>query len=459
MNNIKLIIFDFDGTLCDCVEVHYQALNMALTDVVGSDWCISREDQDKTYNGLSTKTKLNLLFKNSSISDEKIKEIAKLKQEYTLTAINNQISANSLLKNSLESLKKDGYKIACASNALKETVILGLSCLGVLDLFDAVVGNDEIKNQKPFPEIFLKCFIDFGVSPKECVIVEDSAHGRQAALASGAFLCEVNNPSQTTYERISSFISSIKTKNKFYGRSTLKVLIPMAGSGSRFAKVGYTLPKPLIDVKGKPMIQRVIENLNIDAQYIFIVQKEHYQKYNLGTYLDLLVPGCKIVQTDGLTEGAACTALLAEEFIDSNGLVIANSDQFVEWDSSSFLFDAINKNVDGSIVTFTDTNPKWSFVKIGEDGFVNEIAEKKPISDKPTVGIYYWKNGRDFVESAKSNIKENKRVNNEFYICPTYEVMITAGAKISAFDCEKMWGLGTPEDLEYFLQNFKGLED
>ena len=107
----------------------------------------------------------------------------------------------------------------------------------------------------------------------------------------------------------------------------MKVLIPMAGAGSRFEKAGYTFPKPLIEVDGKPMIQVVVENLNIDAQHIFIVQKEHYEKYNLQYLLNLIAPGCEIVQVDGVTEGAACTTLLAKEFINNDEpLLTANSD-------------------------------------------------------------------------------------------------------------------------------------
>ena len=98
----------------------------------------------------------------------------------------------------------------------------------------------------------------------------------------------------------------------------MNVLIPMAGAGSRFQQAGYTFPKPLIEVRGKPMIQLVVENLNIDARHIFVVQKEHYEKYNLKHLLSLISPGCEIVQVDGMTEGAACTTLLAKEFIDND---------------------------------------------------------------------------------------------------------------------------------------------
>ena len=235
----------------------------------------------------------------------------------------------------------------------------------------------------------------------------------------------------------------------------MNVLIPMAGAGTRFEKMGYTFPKPLVDVQGKPMIQVVIENLNIDAKHIFIVQKKHYERYNLKHLLNLITNNnCEIVQVDGVTEGAACTTLLAKEYIDNNEpLLLANSDQFIEWDSNEFMYSMTADNVDGGIPTFKATHPKWSFVKLGKDGFVSEVAEKKPISEIATVGIYYWKRGSDYVKYAEQMIEKDIRTNDEFYVCPVYNESIQDNKKIRIFNINKMWGLGTPEDLDTYLKN------
>jgi dTDP-glucose pyrophosphorylase len=236
----------------------------------------------------------------------------------------------------------------------------------------------------------------------------------------------------------------------------MNVLIPMAGAGSRFAQAGYTFPKPLIEVNGKPMIQVVVENLNVDAHFIYLVQRDHYEKYNLKQLLNLITPGCDIVQVDGITEGAACTTLLAKEYIDNDEpLLMANSDQFVEWNSNECLYAFTADTVDGGIVTFEATHPKWSFAKLGEDGFVSEVAEKNPISNIATVGIYYWKKGADYVKYAEQMIEKNVRTNNEFYVCPVFNEAVGDGKKIRVKNIEKMWGLGTPEDLNYFLENYK----
>lgn len=268
----------------------------------------------------------------------------------------------------------------------------------------------------------------------------------------------VESPNDVTIDNINKHLNNLKMDNKpKWKNDKLNVLIPMAGAGSRFESAGYTFPKPLIDVNGKPMIQVVIENLNLEANYIFVVQKKHREKYNLDSLLNLITPNCKIVETDGITEGAACTALLAKEYINNeNPLFFANSDQFVEWDSNEFMYKMQETQVDGGIVTFVATHPKWSFAKVNQvTGLVEEVAEKNPISDIATVGYYYWKHGSDFVKYAEEMIEKDIRVNNEFYVCPVFNQAINDNKKIRTFNVKSMWGLGTPEDLKYFLENYK----
>ena len=264
----------------------------------------------------------------------------------------------------------------------------------------------------------------------------------------------VKSPDEVTYKNI---IKNIKTDIMKvvpkWKDSKLNVLIPMAGAGTRFEKAGYSFPKPLIDVNGKPMIQVVVENLNIDANYIYVVQKSHIEKYNLITLLNLITPNCKIIEVDGITDGAACTTLLAKELINNeNPLLFANSDQYVEWNSNEFMYKMNESNVDAGIVTFNSTHPKWSFVKINDEGFVVEVAEKNPISDIATVGFYYWKHGSEYVKYAEQMIDKNIRVNNEFYVCPVFNEAIKDNKIIKHYTVEKMWGLGTPEDLNHFLE-------
>ena len=223
----------------------------------------------------------------------------------------------------------------------------------------------------------------------------------------------------------------------------------MAGLGSRFSEKGYTKPKPLIDVDGEPMIKKVIDSLNIDGHYIFIVQREHSVKYHLQDVLDEFVPGCTIVEIDGVTDGAARTTLLAKDLIDNDTpLLIANSDQVVVWDSSAFTSQMASSDV---IALFKATDSKWSYAKINQARVV-EVAEKKVISNNASVGIYGWSKGSDYVKYAEQMIAKDIRTNNEFYICPVYNEAIEDGKIVTPYFVQEMHGIGTPEDLENYLE-------
>ena len=238
----------------------------------------------------------------------------------------------------------------------------------------------------------------------------------------------------------------------------MKILIPMAGEGSRFKAEGFQYPKPLIDVNGKPMIQRVVENLDFNSEYIFLVRKEHLEKYDgLGDTLKIITNNkSKIVVVDSLTDGAACTALLAKELINSDeDLLIANSDQIIDFQANNFNLMKTLTEVDGIIFTFNAVHPKWSFVRQNSRGYITEVAEKKPISNIATCGIYWFKSGKKFVEYTEKMISKNIRINNEFYVAPVYNEFIEDNKKIIPFYVEKMWGIGTPQDLKYYLEHNK----
>lgn len=453
----KLVIFDLDGVLIDSKDYHYHALNQAL----GEEFEISREDHVSIYDGLPTSRKLELLTQNKGLPVELYEQIWNKKQELTLKIFSESVSKDYELMGYFQQLVDAGYKIAVASNSIRNSVKIILLRLGLLEFVDVYVSNEDVVRNKPFPEMYWKCMTTLGALPNDTVIIEDSHIGRQGALDSKCHLIPVENRkdfNQSKVDRIKKILNGTKKKIAWESK-TMNVLIPMAGRGSRFASQGYTFPKPLIEVKGKPMIQVVVENLNIKANYTFIVQKEHYEKYSLNYLLPLIAPNCNIVQVDGITEGAACTTLLAKEFIDNDEpLIMANSDQFVEWDSNETLYAFQNDGIDGGIITFPATHPKWSYAKLGDDGYVSEVAEKKPISEHATVGIYYWKKGSDYVKYAEQMIDKDIRTNNEFYVCPVFNEAIQDGKKIRIKDIQKngMWGIGTPEDLSYFLENYTG---
>lgn len=450
---IKLIIFDLDGVLVEAKTIHYEALNKAL----GEEYSIEWNEHLSIYDGLKTNQKLNMLTKNKGLPVELHSKVWDDKQMYTLQALRN-LRTDDRLITTMQMLSNEGYKLAVCSNSIRKTVLTVLSKLGIIEFFDLIISNEDVNNSKPHPEMYWKAISTIGCLAEETIIVEDSPYGLLAASRSMSHILRVNNPIEVTYVNIKEKIKHIKENNNMttpkWKDSKLNILIPMAGAGSRFEKAGYTFPKPLIEVNKKPMIQVVVENLNIDANYIFIVQKSHREKYNLDTLLNLIAPNAKIIEVEGVTEGAACTALMAKEFIDNDlPLFFANSDQYVEWDSNEFMYKMNETQCDGGIVTFNATHPKWSFAKVNDEGFVTEVAEKNPISNIATVGFYFWKHGSDFVKYAEQMIDQDVRVNNEFYVCPVFNQAIKDGKNIRTYNAKEMWGIGTPEDLDFYLKN------
>ena len=237
----------------------------------------------------------------------------------------------------------------------------------------------------------------------------------------------------------------------------INIVIPMAGAGSRFANAGYKDPKPLIKINGTPMIELVINNLrpNQDHKFIFICQKDHVKEYDLSNFLKASAPGCEIIEIDGLTDGAACTVLKARKLIsNSDHLMIANSDQYVDVDINDYLSVADNKNLNGIIMTMKAYDDKWSYVGLKNE-IVTNVVEKQVISDEATVGIYNFSQGTDFVNGADMMIEKNLRTNNEFYVAPVYNELINQNKKYKIYNIgsigKGMYGLGVPEDLNYFL--------
>lgn len=244
------------------------------------------------------------------------------------------------------------------------------------------------------------------------------------------------------------------TSMSWKDKEMLNIVLPMAGLGSRFAQAGYEMPKPLIDIFGRPMIEYVTRNItpNCAHRFIYICQQQHLEKYGLAEKLESLAPGCVIIPIDYITEGAACTVLLAEQYINSDdALMIANSDQYVDIDINAYI--AAMDGYDGLIMTMPSNHPKWSYIKFNAQRLVTMVREKELISNEATVGIYNYKHGSDFVKFAHQMIDKDIRVNNEFYVAPVYNEMIESGKKITFYNVgEKMYGLGVPEDLDYFME-------
>ena len=234
----------------------------------------------------------------------------------------------------------------------------------------------------------------------------------------------------------------------------LKIVVPMGGEGRQFAEHGYTFPKPLVEIDGRPMIELAVENLRPQEshQFVFVCKPEHIRDYALEDVLRLVAPGCRVVPMSAPTAGALCSVLLGlEEGDKEEELLVANADQVVAMSMDDFLAKSRAQGVDGSIVTFPSTHPKWSYVRC-EDGFVVAAAEKRPISPNATAGLYYFAKAAHFVEAAESMLIKNASLRNEFYVCPVYNEYVLAGRKVITYPITRheMHSLGTPEDVERY---------
>jgi len=237
----------------------------------------------------------------------------------------------------------------------------------------------------------------------------------------------------------------------------IQIVIPMAGLGSRFSNVGYDLPKPFINVFNQPMIKLIVNNLksfNYNTKFFFIVLKEHVHLFDSIKNINY-----KIIEVEKITEGQACSVLLAKDYLNlDNPLLIANCDQFLEWNLDEFIkYSYDNNDLDGLISTFTmnDSSSKWSYSSLDDNEYINLVAEKKIISNNACTGIYYWKKSNDFIKYAEQMISKNIRINNEFYVSTVYNEAIEDDKKFKIFKCKKFWGLGNPEDLNYYINNYK----
>jgi len=242
------------------------------------------------------------------------------------------------------------------------------------------------------------------------------------------------------------------------GVPRIEVVIPMAGDGKRFREAGHTQPKPFIDVCGRPMIVRVIENLRpISDCFTLICRSSVVEK--LESLVADMNMNIRCLPVPGLTEGSVSTVLTARDNIAPEvPVMIANADQLIEYDASAWWDHVKEKPRGHSIWLFGPaSHPKWSYAKV-QDGRIVEVAEKNPISELATVGVYFWKRWDMYLRAADEMMQDDdNRVNGEWFNCPVYSQAINRGELVRPFYPRKMIGLGTPEDLESYLNTRRSI--
>ena len=452
------LLFDLDGVLVDLNHVHEKCFINAWNKHC-PEYQIDPVFHSKYLDSRNTYGKIDYLQKLWNITVDR-QVIFNVKQDETTQLL--ELEEYSTRFHSIfNRLQNEGYLLGCVSNSIKNTVHLILRKLGIFNYMNVILSNEDSEHPKPAPDLYLKAMNILNVEKDSTYIFEDSLIGQQAAISSGAHVITVRDSKDITYDFIKRSVSMKKRYRPWESDPNwkLKIVIPMAGDGTRFRTAGYSVSKPLIPIQNKPMISWVLDNLKSKytelqdrIEYHLCVRTEAIQEMKT-------IPGVFIHEIPKLTEGPACTVLIARSILerDAYPLLIANSDQFLEWDFDAFIDVCTNPSYSGCISTFYNpdsTDTKWSFAQINADGHVTRVAEKEYIGPAATTGIYYWQNGLEFVKYADTMISNNDRVKNEFYVGPVYNYAIRDMKFIRVFDCKKMWGLGVPSDLEKFKRDY-----
>ncbi len=237
----------------------------------------------------------------------------------------------------------------------------------------------------------------------------------------------------------------------------MNILLLLAGSSSAFTKAGHVYPKSLVEVAGEAMIDKVLRSLDPllrqGGNLIAAVRRDENRAFHLGDVIKLVVPGTRLVEIESDTGGAACTALVAIEHINNDEpLIITNGDQVFDIDLGAAVADFKKRNLDGGTITFRGIHPRWSFVRLNDEGLVEEAAEKRPISRHATAGFYYFARGRDFVDAACAMLRKEASTDGLYYVCPAFNQMILKGARIGVveIDASEYHSLATPAMVESY---------
>lgn len=447
------LIFDLDGVLVEFRHIHKRAFIEAWN-ATHPEHKITELFHDAHLEARSTRQKTAICSDYFGLPEA---DAAVFEAKQTLTErylADAPVYAKT--KEALAWALINGHTISCCSNSIRSTVHASLyKLVPSLDSFSVILSNEDVVHPKPHPEIYKLAVERLGADPAGILVYEDSIVGRDAAKAAGLRVIPVYDSLDITPR----FLEYTVAHGKRPVPPTLNVVIPMAGLGSRFQKCGYSTPKPFLPIFGTPMFKWVIQNivppsLRDRAIVHIIIREEHKDRFMEEKNDERIL----IHTVPELTEGAACTVLTVKDYINTDApLVVANSDQYLEWDAESFYTCLFHPDYDGVISTFEqpDTSDlRWSYANLDAEGCVTRVAEKEWIGPLATTGVYGWARGSDYVAQAERMIRDNVRVNNEFYVCPVYNVGIVNGQHVRTHNCKKMWGLGVPADYEHFLSHF-----
>ena len=243
----------------------------------------------------------------------------------------------------------------------------------------------------------------------------------------------------------------------------MNLVIPIASESSFFKPEDFGYPKPLIEILGKPMIQRVIENITTNIEFkkiIFIVKQDDCEKYHLDQTLRLLSPSAPItIKVRGETQGALCSVLLAiDSIFDDEPLIIANADQIFDGGVAEVVTSFISSSFDAACLAFDSVHPRWSYVRLNQSGNVVEAAEKRPISRNAIAGLYLYRSGKEFIQNSMNTIKNGSSTDGKYFISPVFNEYVLSGKAVGCFliDNQRFHSFYTPQKIyEYEQTNLR----
>ena len=442
---VDAVVFDLDGTLVETRELHSVALNDALREVAGEQYVITAAEHARSYDGLSTNQKLKKLNAEKNMPPELNKLVWERKQELTNEAVMRSVHPDARIINALRAIKAAGFPIGVASNCIRSSVNLILKCLGLYELVDLSVCNEDVERPKPHSDIYTLAAQCFGTIPERLLVVEDAPFGWQAARSAGCALLRVRSPSDVTAEAV---LGEVALLNSSPPPTT--VLIPLAASVPReHTGDGCTRPAhpAALDVRGEPAVRRVVESVvsrRHPQRFVFVVMGDALPDAVLYAAVDYAP--CTIVRLDAPTRGALETCLHAAYAVEKKApLLVCDGGHVTHWapgDDVDFLLDT-RADVGVSVVRPSPPDvAALSYCTLKDVDIVTEVAEKMRISDTALSGLYWWRSAEDFLTDARDAVESSR-----FYVAQAVQSAVDQRRGVRAVFADAMHALKNAADV------------
>lgn len=439
-NGPRGLVFDLDGVLVESKDLHYQALRQALAK---EDIVLEEEEHRLVYDGLSTRQKLTLLTRNRGLPEHRHHHVFAEKQRITLELTAQHVHVDPKLQATFAKLRADGHVIVVASNCIRASVDVLLKALGLVDLVDVTLSNQDVFKPKPFGDIYARAAVSLGCRPSDLVVFEDSPTGFEACIRAGCRLVKVDGPHQLSYEWIMEHVTDTKTDNQ------VQIVMPMAGlhmlTHTSPARPPHSIPWHLNDVGCEPLINHVTRNVmtnlgttKANRRWIFIVIGECDDDHKSLLYKSTNWEPTIIATARYEQCGAVSTVLLCKDQYDMSAPLIVHDNRHII-ESRDGIASIVGKNC---LVVHDDISTKWSYAEVlPSTNKVIRVYEKEVVGMHACTGIYSFATALDFVEAAQKSMASDNRY--KYYLSQLYNLVHNP----VILNVERAHSLRTQDDL------------